>query len=42
MITWKWMPRFLYQQSEWGREQDSRETERESMCERQCVGEGEG
>ncbi len=42
MITWKWMPGFYIKQSEWGREQDSGETERETVCERQCVTESEG
>jgi hypothetical protein len=46
MITWKWMAGFYIKQSEWGREQDSVETEREResvcVCERECVAESEG
>jgi hypothetical protein len=31
MMTWKWMPGFYIKQSEWGKEQDSGETERECV-----------
>jgi hypothetical protein len=43
MITWKWMPGFLYQTIRMGkraRQQRDRETER--VGERQCVAESEG
>ncbi len=32
LISWKWLPGFLYQTEKGGKEQDSRETERESVC----------
>jgi hypothetical protein len=40
-MTWKWFPGFLYQTVVRGREQDSRETERESVLEAECCGERE-